>query len=342
MVAWHMVPVASFRWCPDKAAMKRISKGKLPGFLVAACVMVGIAGLGTVWLKAGLYGLHVLFRHGGTYWVPVAADSERLSPSMRLALRSDPVATPGPFAWRPIANGFEVADLPAIVEGRAVDHILLARIAPDRYRFAVYNASAGDKDLDQWMAHLGAALVVNGSYYGRRGTPDTPFLSQKTLLGPRDYNARAGAFVASPASVGIVDLAKTDWKQAFQGAENAMVSYPLLVEGNATRVSVTSRWLANRSFVGEDADGRVIIGTTTDAFFSLQRLAQFLLGAPLDLTAALNLDGGPVASQGISLNGYDRRTYGQWELEVTGDKVQLLTWPYGTVAMPVVLAVFPK
>ena len=62
----------------------------------------------------------------------------------------------------------------------------------------------------------------------------------------------------------------------------------------------------------------------------------------LGLTLALNLDGGPVASQAIALNGFDRRTYGQWEAQLQGERVSLMTWPYGTVAMPIVLAVFPK
>jgi len=100
--------------------------------------------------------------------------------------------------------------------------------------------------------------------------------------------------------------------------------------------------LANRSFVGQDATGRVIVGTTADAFFSLDGLARFLRDAPLGLTIALNLDGGPVASQGISLNGYERRIHGRWEAQVNGNRVDLLTWPYGTVAMPVVMAVFPR
>ncbi|MGI4797220.1 MAG: phosphodiester glycosidase family protein, partial [Janthinobacterium lividum] len=120
------------------------------------------------------------------------------------------------------------------------------------------------------------------------------------------------------------------------------VSYPMLVANGVTRVPHPSRWLANRSFVGQDAAGLVIIGTTTDAFFTLDRFADFLLGAPLGLTLALNLDGGPVASQAIALNGFDRRTYGQWEARLQGQRVSLLTWPYGTVAMPIVLAVFPK
>jgi hypothetical protein len=49
-----------------------------------------------------------------------------------------------------------------------------------------------------------------------------------------------------------------------------------------------------------------------------------------------------VASQAISLNGFERRSYGRWEAKVDGDTAKLLVWPYGTVAMPIVLAVFPR
>lgn len=319
--------------------------GRIARLLYRLCLVAGVITLlvlGGVWVNAGSYGLHDLLRHGGTWWLSLRTDSDRLSPSMRLALATDPVATPGALAWREVAKGFDVADLPALANGQAVDHVMLARIDPARFRFEVRNGSSGDKDLDQWMVHLGAALVVNGSYYARDGKPDTPILSNGTPLGPGDYDAKAGAFVAGPNFTGIRDLAHLDWKAAFLGARNAMVSYPLLVVDGTTRVPRPSRWLANRSFIGQDRDGRIIIGTTRDAFFSLDRLAGFLLRAPLGLTLALNLDGGPVACQGISLGGFQRRVYGRWEAQVEGNRVQLLTWPYGTVALPVVLAVFPR
>ncbi len=320
----------------------RLTPRRLLVGLLGAGGLAVLAALSGLWAYAGSYGLHVLLRHGGTYWVSVPTDSARLSPSMRLALGAAPTATPGELRWRTVREGFEVADLPATVDGRAVDHMLLARIDPARFRFEVRNAPDGDRGLDQWMAHLGAALVVNGSYYALDGRPDTPLLSDGVELGPRTYEARAGAFVASPGLTGVRDLARTDWRAAFRGARNAMVSYPLLVADGTTRVARPSRWLANRSFVGQDAAGRIVIGTTTEAFFTLDRLARFLLDAPLGLTLALNLDGGPVASQGISLDGFERRTYGRWEAQVEGDRARLLVWPYGTIAMPVVLAVFPR
>jgi Phosphodiester glycosidase len=179
--------------------------------------------------------------------------------------------------------------------------------------------------------------------YSRRGVPDTPLLSAGTPMGPTDYDAKAGAFVASSRFVGIRDLAQENWQVAFRGASDAMVSYPLLVsEHRANHVVTASRWLANRSFVGQDKDGRIILGTTSDAFFSLDRLAGFLRQASLGLTLALNLDGGPVACQGISFNGFERKVYGRWEIQAQGADTKLLTWLYGKAAMPIVLAVFPK
>jgi len=310
--------------------------------------LAGIAAVAALWLHSGAYGFHMLVRHGGSYWLPLGTDSSLLSPAMRRALAEAPSVKAGAVRWQSIGIGFEVAEMPVMAGDDEVDRIELARIDPARidparFRFVLRNAPAGDKDLDAWMTELGAGLVVNGSYFSTHGRPATPFLSDGVQLGPRDYDARAGAFVASTGFVGIRDLRRSDWQTAFQGAENAMVSYPLLVADGLEQVAHPSRWLASRSFVGQDAAGRIIIGTTRDAFFSLDRLARFLRDAPLALTMALNLDGGPVACQGIALNGFTRKTYGKWEAQVEGGRVKLLSYPYGGAApMPIVLAVLPR
>jgi len=304
------------------------------------CLVLAVAG---AWFYGGSYEINVLLRHGGTYWRSVKTDDSALSPSMRLALEKSPPATPGHVNWRWIDLGFEVGDLPVMVDGAEVDRILLARIDPTRYRFAVYNDSTGSRSLDQWMAALNAVLVINGSYYGRDGRPVTPVLSAGALLGPKAYDARAGAFVAADGFAEIRNLDGGDWRQAFLGADNAMVSFPLLFDRSRPVPAIAdSRWLANRSFVAKDWRGRIVLGTTADAFFSLARLSAFLQLAPLGLRVALNLDGGPVACQGIQIDGFDRRVYGKWELQAEGDAARLLAWPYGTVAMPIVLAVLPK
>jgi hypothetical protein len=320
--------------------MSRVLLRVVGAFLLIAALV--LAGVYAYWGEHGLN--HVL--HGTVMtWTSVTADDARMSAGMRLALRDRSVnATAGAFAWRSIAPGFEVGELPVIADGADVDRILLARVEPARFRFIVRTSPAGDRTLDDWMRVLGAALVINGSYFTRTGEPDTPLVSAGVRLGPRHYIASHGAFVASRSATRIRDLAAEDWHVALDGAEDAMVSFPLLVAGDGTsRVKADWRWLANRSFVGQDDVGRIVLGTTTDAFFSLERLADFLRAAPLGLTLALNLDGGPVASQGIALNGYSRKTCGRFELAAHDDRLSLL-YEKGARCqdMPIALAVLPR
>lgn len=314
--------------------------------LKGATILAAIAGanLGGAYLYAGAYGVNVVLTGGVSYWKSVQPDDPRISASMRLALsQSPPSAAAGEMAWREVAPGFEVGELPVLAAGGEVDRILLSRFDPAHYAFVARNAPGG-KEIETWRRELGAVFVINGSYYARRGDPDTPFLSDGVLLGPPEYEARQGAFVASPSGAALHDLAGEDWQSAFQGATNALVSYPLLVGGKPEDHAIKpTRWLANRSFVGQDSAGRVIFGTTTDAFFSLARLAEFLRAAPLDLTIALNLDGGPVASQAISVLGYQRKFGGQWELMEGEHGLKLLGRLYGGWdRLPVVIAALPK
>jgi hypothetical protein len=321
------------------------SKRRLPPTILGASLLVFILTLAGLYADRGMYGLNAVARRGATFWVSVAADDPRLSASMRLALHQAGSGEAGRFEWQRIDQGFDVGELPVIAANMEVDRILLARIDPARFRFVVRNAPAGDKDLGRWLTDLKALLVINGSFYAQRGTPETPLVSAGALLGPRNYDAKHGAFVASTAFVGLRDLASADWRAALQGADDAIVSYPLLLASDgSSRAAGDGRWLANRSFVGQDRAGRIVLGTTTDAFFSLNRLAAFLRTAPLDLTQALNLDGGPLACQGITLNGYRRDFCGQWELAARDGELKLLRWTFGTRpwALPIVLAVLPK
>lgn len=114
------------------------------------CAMASVVGLvvlmifGNLWTVLGNYRMHVLLRHGGTWWIDVPPGSTQFLPSMCLAISTAPIATPGPIAWTRVADGFEIADLPALVDGQAVDHVLLARIDPVHFRFEVRTAPAGD------------------------------------------------------------------------------------------------------------------------------------------------------------------------------------------------------
>jgi hypothetical protein len=319
--------------------------GWILSLLVATLIGLALVLIG-VSVHSGAYSLNVFVRRGWTSSIAVSHDDPRLSPSMRLALRDHAGdAAAGAFVWRQIAQGFEVTELPVVAEGIEVDRILLARIDPKRFRFVVRNKPAGNKELADWMTELHAALVINGSFFTLQGTPSTPIVSAGVRSGPVSYAAKHGAFVASANSVSIRDLTKEDWRSAIRDGDDAMVSYPLLVaEDGSNRVTANPYWLANRSFVGEDKAGMIVVGTTKEAYFSLDRFAAFLREAPLELKTALNLDGGPVACQGIALKGYHRDFCGHWDLASHNGRPVLLGPAFGRRrwAMPIVLAVLPK
>jgi len=282
---------------------------------------------------------------GWLYWRAYHHDDPRVSPSMKLALaRPDLKATSGDFHWQEIYPGFQAGELPVLADGREVDRLMLARIDPARFRFEVKHRPSGDKDLQGWMQLLGAALVINGSYFSSDGAPVTPLLSAGARSGPDAYDATHGAFVASGSSVQVQDLAGTPWNRAFEGADNAMVSYPMLIGSDGKGRAGASNLLANRSFVAQDVDGYIILGTSVDAFFSLGRLADFLRQSPLKLKTALNLDGGSVACQGISLAGFVRHQCGRFETRRADERLERLAPLFGQRrwTMPIVLAVFPK
>ncbi|WP_203070667.1 phosphodiester glycosidase family protein [Falsiroseomonas ponticola] len=315
-------------------------------WLAGLALLAILAGLAWAYAQAGLYGVTIVLRRGGSYWVDVTRDDARLSPSMRLALRDPmPEVRAGPIAWRSLAEGFEVAEMPVLAGEAEVDRLLLARIDPRHFRLIARAAPAGNRDLQDWRRALGAVLVVNGSFYDRYGDPDTPMVSDGQRLGPATYEARHGAVVSDASGTRLLDLRGQDWRAALAGARDGVVSWPLLLAPDGSiRAAGDPRWLANRSFLAEDRAGRILIGTTADAFFSLRRFADFLRDAPLDLSIALNLDGGPVACQGIRLAGYERDFCGLWETQTVEDRIRLLHWPlwWRRFGLPVVLAVVPR
>jgi hypothetical protein len=294
----------------------------------------------------GPYGLNAIWRHGVSIWVTVEPGDTGISQSMQLALQdSPPKVTAGPLTWRQLDRGLEVGELPVLAGKDEVDRILVARIDPAHFKFIVRNAPAGDREPADWLRELGAVVVINGSYFATDGTPATPIASSGVISGPQHYDAKHGAFIASASYVGIRDLAQTEWREAFRSADDAMVSYPMLMgDDGLSRSKGDPRWLANRSFVAQDQTNRIILGTTVNAFFSLNRLAEFLHETPLALKLALNLDGGPVACQTIALNEFKRDFCGRWETTVQDGQIKQLNPLVGNRrwGLPIVLAVLPR
>lgn len=319
--------------------MKRV------GIWAAVAVCIGLAGAAWIWHGHGAYGFGVIAHTGGNYWIEVPKDDPSLDPSVKAAIRADAdQAVAETFTWKTVAPGYEAAEVPVMLEGAEVDRLILSRIDPARYRFSARNAPEG-RNIKEWRKALPrAVLIVNGSYFDKKGLPDTPFVSDGQAMGPQTYDAKAGAFVATDAGASVVDLQHQTWQDALKGSGNAMVSYPMLVgDDGQTRVTVSSNWLANRTFVAEDHAGRIIVGSTKAGFFSLGRLAAFLKASPLDLRTALNLDGGPIACRMEHVGRFHREVHATVEAQPHDATIGVLRWPLDQDwGLPIVLVVEPK
>ncbi len=304
---------------------------------------VAVAAGAFLYVFAGGIGLHRLLGRPG--WPEVSTNDFRVAHAMQVAWRPVPPAVhAGTFAWRTVAPGLEIAELPVLTSTEEIDRIDLVRLDPAHYAFSVHTRADHPYTIGGWEKALpDAAVIVNGSFFAQHNTPDTPLLSGGKPLGPQTYAAGAGAFVADGAGARVVDLRDGGgWTSAFAGAHDAMVAYPLLIGiDGQTHVAVKSRWLANRSFVAQDSAGRIVIGSTRQAFFSLDREAQFLREALPDLKVALNLDGGPVACQSVRAGGTHRRHIARWEAQEKDGRARLLKWAVGESAMPIVLVATP-
>ena len=296
----------------------------------------------------GLYAMYVgaspVIYRDGLFYFSMREDAPWLPRSVRVALNEPNLdAQAGEVTWRRLDEGLEIGQVPVLVDGEEVDRVYLTRIDPRLYEFRL--RVDPDNDLDAWMRELQPVAVINGSYYDAQFGPATPVRIDGQLAGPSEYDATHGAFVWSEDAARIVDLANVSWRDVIEGWETAMVSYPTLVDATGQNRAPQSRWLASRSFVAEDQDGMILLGSAPEGFFSLYRLGEFLRLAPLRLRYVLNLDGGPVACHGVSAGGVTRLLYGHVELQSDGEGAPLRVLPASRnihALMPIVLAVFPR
>jgi hypothetical protein len=265
---------------------------------------------------------------------------------LRIALQPDvPMPSASALRWETRSPGLETAELELRVKDAVVDRMALVRLDPARYRFSVHWDTTASRTAEEWRRELGAAVVVNGSYFGGEDhAPLTPLRLTGKPAGPSTYQSTHGAFVADGEHVDIIDLRNRDVFETIGKYPEAMVSYPLLIDAGGENRAVESKvWLASRNFVALDVDGHVVLGTTETGFFTLHRLGDFLKTVPLGLRVALNFDGGPLVSQVVRAGDFTRDFHGTAEMSDGGDVLRAF-WHAHCEAhwtLPVVLVAVP-
>jgi uncharacterized protein YigE (DUF2233 family) len=215
-------------------------------------------------------------------------------------------------AWKPAMTGVEYM-LAEISVNERKEWVLMARVDPSQVNMRVHYDPSQPKSAREWQQLTQAGLIINGGFFNDKNQVTGLIIADGESSG-RTYRGFGGMF-----SVGQDGAPALQWlrEQPFRANENiaqAVQGFPMLVV-NGERVSpMDDNGERNRrSFVAIDEQGRVLLGVTQMAQWSLTDLADYLANTEsLSVVSALNLDGGASSGlwmagpfDGVSMNSFD-------------------------------------
>ena len=192
-------------------------------------------------------------------------------------------------AWQPLVSGLEYLDF-KYQSLSQWSHIHAFRIDLQTMQLSVLMA----KDLPQPYAsaqtfkHYGHGLLaINGGFFNPNRTPLGLRISDQHIFSPLRQISWWGVFFIKNQQAFITTPRDFQLKK---NIEFAVQSGPRLVVNG--QVPTLRPGFANRSALGIDKHGKVIVVVTENLPISTSDLAHILAAPPLNCVDALNLDGG--------------------------------------------------
>ena len=246
-----------------------------------------------------------------------------------------------PPQWQAIGRGLTFTQVRVLQGGEVVTDLAVVKIDPASNAFRVFHGPS--QAINAWQKQLQAPIVFNASYYTRDGQPCGLIVADGKPIGPKGNQQMRGMFVAEPKGMSPdlpratildmlttrVDPKKLPWTQGVQ-------SFPLLLDYKGNIRVKDSEKKSHRTVIATDRNGNILVFNTSNRFFSLFEMAEFLKGSSFDIDSALNLDGGTEAQLLIKTKEFEFFSPPSWEKSI-GDIIdQQKFW------LPTVVGVFPR
>lgn len=188
------------------------------------------------------------------------------------------------------------------------------------YRFDVAYMPGAPQSMTDWQNETGALIVVNGGFF-TEANEATGLIVVDGQHSGTSYDGFGGMLVIGSTGPDLRWLPMQPYDPS-EPISAGLQSFPMLVKPDGVLgYNDEDGQPARRTVIAQDGNGRFIFVLATSGTFTLHHMSQFLLETDLDISLALNLDGG--ASTGI-----------------------LLAEPMDGVApftlLPVVITVYPK
>lgn len=246
--------------------------------------------------------------------------------------------------WRTLGRGLSFTRVEVIREGEdreVVATLAVVKIDPASNAFRVFHHAP--QSITAWQQELQAPIVFNASYYGPGYEPVGLIIADGKASGPANNRQMRGMFVAEPKGISpdlpratILDLLATPinpknlpWTQGVQ-------SFPLLLDYKGNIRVRDSDKKSDRTVIATDRVGNILVFNTSNRYFTLREMAQFLKASKFEIDSAMNLDGGSEAQLLIKTKDFEYFSPPAWENPIGSlldRKIHFL---------PTVVGVFPR
>jgi hypothetical protein len=204
-----------------------------------------------------------------------------------------------PQEWQMLRPGLErrLINLPSD-EGGVRETLYVLRIEPALYEFDVGYKPGVPQRLMAWQTEMDALIVVNGGYF----TPEyqaTGLIVTNGQAAGTSYAGYGGMLAITEAGPEVRSLTQQPYNP-YEPLLAAVQSFPMLVMPGGQIGYPQEDGLADRrTVIAQDRQGRILFILAKTGTLTLHELSRYLVDSELDLSSALNLDGG--ASTGIQL-----------------------------------------
>ncbi|MBI2416082.1 MAG: phosphodiester glycosidase family protein [Candidatus Kerfeldbacteria bacterium] len=188
--------------------------------------------------------------------------------------------------WTTVVTGVRFKQM-VVNQASGQELFSIVKIAPSQQALLLAYDQSNPKTVAEWQQQLQAQVVINASYFDEQYQPTTRLVINGETYGPK---LRAGTGVAQ-------SLTGQGWSlqpsaTTASDALYAVESYPILLHG-ADVYTAGSADTAQRTVLATDKTGAIYLMVAEYGVLSLSQLADIVTHElKLDLTMALNLDGG--------------------------------------------------
>lgn len=264
-----------------------------------------------------------------------------LQPLLLVLCCGSTTAAPQPVSWRTLQPGAELA----IISPGATSSgpLYVVRVDARRAKLSVALASEQGpaRTAGEWCRKARLAVAINAGMFQTDQRSNVGYLRYGRHLNNKQWNAYRSVLGINPKGKSLPAVLWLDRETS--RTDPRLADYDIVVQNlrliARSRRNVWSpsarRW--SEAALAVDSQGRLLF-LFSRAPYSMRDLNARLLGLPLDVVAAMHLEGGPEASLSIHAPGIDLDLAGSYETGFLPNDSNDRQWPIpnvlGVVAAP--------